>query len=243
MPDIIAQWRFYLSLVELKPGDRVIDVGCNTGDTERLLLMDHPRLGCGVGLDHDAQRLERAAVRCQDLIAEGRVRFVMGDGHALPFGDSSFDRALCMETAEYLADPAQAFREIRRVLRPGGVAVIEHTDWDMQVFNAEDLARSRALTLAFGDSGPRGQVGRELYGLCRAAGFEHVEPVAYTLVNPEWEPNHYGYRAAHMVRDWLLAKELAEEATLDAWLADLEQQAQAGKFFYSVNRYLCVCRR
>lgn len=243
MPDIIAQWRVYLSLLRLRPGDRVLDVGCNRGDSERLLLTDYPELGLVVGLNKGSRNPAWETPPWTELAKRGRLAFLRGDAHRLPLGDASFDRVMCMETAEYFDEPVRALGEIRRVLTPDGIAVIEHTDWDTQVFNATDLARSRILTLAFGDSGPRGQIGRQLLGLCRAAGFESVDPLIYTLVNTEWEADHYAYRAVQMVRDWLLQKQLAEPEVLDAWQADLEAQARAGQFFYSVNRCICVCTK
>jgi len=132
---------------------------------------------------------------------------------------------------------------MRRVLRPGGLALLIHTDFDTQVFNASDKDLCRRLITAFSDSGPNGQMGRALYPLCAAAGFAHVQPEVYTLVNTEWRPDRYAYRLAHMLIDWLRLERRATDADLDRWLADLEAQAARGAFYFSINRYLCVCRK
>ncbi|MBI2624112.1 class I SAM-dependent methyltransferase [Candidatus Parcubacteria bacterium] len=49
---------------------------------------------------------------------------VVGDAHALPFTDGTFERILCTEVLEHLVDPPKAIAEMRRVLRPGGMLVL-----------------------------------------------------------------------------------------------------------------------
>lgn len=57
-------------------------------------------------------------------IDPGRHPDVVGDAHNLPFEDQSFDAVLCAEVLEHLIDPMQAISEMRRVLKPGGRAII-----------------------------------------------------------------------------------------------------------------------
>ncbi|MHB1294034.1 MAG: methyltransferase domain-containing protein [Anaerolineae bacterium] len=241
MPDILAQWRYYLSLLDVAPGDAVLDVGCNTGETERLLLGEFPNIGQVTGLDYALARCRTAVERLVEDGAPDSVAFVQGDGARLPFGDALFDRALCVETLEWLPEPVAALRELRRVLQPGGVALVIHTDFCTQAFAAQDRARSRRIIDAFSDSGPNGQIGRELYGLCRAAGFAEVEPLIYPLVNTTWGPDLYGYRVAHMMVEWLKEGCALPPDVLDDWLADLAAQSERNRYFYSVNRYICRC--
>ncbi|MEK7530596.1 MAG: class I SAM-dependent methyltransferase [Patescibacteria group bacterium] len=49
---------------------------------------------------------------------------IVGDIHALPFGDNTFDRVLCVEVLEHVKDPRRAFKEMKRVLKPGGKIVL-----------------------------------------------------------------------------------------------------------------------
>ena len=51
--------------------------------------------------------------------------FVLGDAHALPFADASFDAVVCVRVAHHFADPGRVFREFARILRPGGILVLE----------------------------------------------------------------------------------------------------------------------
>jgi ubiquinone/menaquinone biosynthesis C-methylase UbiE len=238
IPDVLAQWRHYLSTLAPGAGDRVLDVGCGTGDADQLLLRIYPEVVEVIGLE---PKLEPYAEAHRQAKAESaRIDFRAGDAQDLPFADASFDRVLCVDTLEWVADPLLAVQEMQRVMKPGGVALIIHSDFDTQVFNASDIDLNRRIVHAFNDAGPKGQIGRELPGLCRQAGIS-VEVTVYPLVNTAWQPNLYGYRVAHMMVRWLREKELIPVSDLQSWLDDLAQQHERGTFFYSINRVLCRC--
>ncbi|MHB0859027.1 MAG: methyltransferase domain-containing protein [Anaerolineae bacterium] len=242
MPDILAQWRHYMSLLQAEGGQSVLDVGCNTGEAERLLVREMPAIGRLVGLDYAHERCVRAMERLAADRALRGVTFVQGNGATLPFGAATFDRVLCVETLEWVQEPLHALREMQRVLRPGGTALVIHTDFGTQAFAAQDRLRCRRIVHAFSDAGPNGQIGRELYGLCREAGFRDVEPLVYPLINSEWRDDLYGYRVAHMMVNWLTEVAAVPREDLMGWLADLKEQAGRGVYYYSVNRCICRCR-
>ena len=241
LPDIIQQWQSYLRALAPAPGDVLLDIGCHTGDAERLLLRDYPHIAKVIGIDLKQKSLDEALTKWEQVGRPAAIEYQLADARQLPFPDGHFDRLWCAETLEYIDDPALALREMRRVLRPGGVALLVHTDFDTQVFSAADKDLCRAIVTAFSDSGPNGQMGRALYGLCAAAGFAQVQPDVYTLVNTEWRPDRYAYRLAHMMVEWLRPEQRVSDSNLARWLDDLEAQAARGRFYYSINRYLCVC--
>ena len=243
LPDIIQQWQYYLRVLAPAPGAVILDIGCHSGDAERLLLRDYPQIAKVIGIDLKQKSVDAALAQWTQDGQPAAIEFQLADARQLPFPDGHFDRVVCAETLEYIDDPRLALREMRRVLRPGGAALLIHTDFDTQVFNAADKALCRRLVTAFSDSGPNGQMGRALYGLCAASGFAQVEPAVYTLVNTEWRPDRYAYRLAHMMIEWLRLEQRATDDELARWLADLEAQAARGQFYFSINRYLCVCRK
>ena len=57
------------------------------------------------------------------------MRFEVGDIYELPFSDASFDAALANGVVMHLSEPLRALAELRRVLRPGGVAGVRDPDW------------------------------------------------------------------------------------------------------------------
>ena len=243
MPDIIAQWRFYLSVLAPGSGDVLIDVGCNTGDAERLLVRDYPDIAKVIGIEKEHERYARAITRCQAEGTPGQIEFRCADGQELPFDDCTFDKALCVDTLEWIEDPLQALRELRRVLKPDGTALVVHSDFDTQVFNAADQELCRRVIHRFTDSGPNGQIGRQLYALCQDSGFSAVDPSVYVLINCAFDPRSYAHRAAIMMAEWLSDDSRITADELARWMADLETQNSQGQFFYSINRYLCRCRK
>ncbi|MCS7286650.1 MAG: class I SAM-dependent methyltransferase [Anaerolineae bacterium] len=93
----------------LGPGVRVLDLGCGRGGImERL----HPRTALTVGVDYDwASLREHRAPAIFRIQARAEI---------LPFLSGSFDLVICSWVLEHLAEPEKTFREIARVLKPGG---------------------------------------------------------------------------------------------------------------------------
>jgi demethylmenaquinone methyltransferase/2-methoxy-6-polyprenyl-1,4-benzoquinol methylase len=114
------RWRRLAASAVVRPGDRVLDAACGTGD---LALAG---LGAGAaevtGVDFSEPMLERARRK------SSAIEWVQGDLLALPFADSSFDAATVGFGARNLADLELGLRELHRVLRPGGkLAILEIT--------------------------------------------------------------------------------------------------------------------
>jgi ubiquinone/menaquinone biosynthesis C-methylase UbiE len=104
--------------VEVRRGDRVLDVACGTGIVGRLAAQHAGGAGKVVGIDLNASMIEvaRAAAPETDRILEWHV----GDAGALPFPDASLELALCQQGLQFFPDKLRALKEIRRVLVPGG---------------------------------------------------------------------------------------------------------------------------
>ena len=97
----------------LDPGD-VLDIASGDGVLAELLA---PRANSITCLDVSARVAEAGRKR---LAAFSNVSFEIGDMHALPVADASFDTVLLMHALTYTENPAQVFLEVSRALRPGG---------------------------------------------------------------------------------------------------------------------------
>ncbi|MFS0879181.1 methyltransferase domain-containing protein [Metabacillus niabensis] len=241
MPDIIEQWKFQLVQLNVQPNDIVLDIGCNSGDTEHLLVNLFPYIKKVIGLDHDKKRIAHAKQNWENQGKNEKIEFVQGDGLSLQFEDNSFDKVICAETVEWIKEPLIAINEIKRVLKPNGIALIQHTDWDQTVFMTKDIQKLRSIIQQFSDSGPDGNIGRKLYGMCHHVGFREVTPLVYTLINDKFEEPYYSYKVAHMMKDWLIEKQLMGEEELENWICELKEMSLQHEFFFSINRYLAIC--
>lgn len=97
----------------------VLDAGCGTGDYLPPLLERGLEVSA---LDAAAAMVEQVQVRFAHEASSMRVQ--QGDVEHMPYPAGAFDGVICVGVLEYLADDRQALVEIRRVLRPGGIAVV-----------------------------------------------------------------------------------------------------------------------
>jgi demethylmenaquinone methyltransferase/2-methoxy-6-polyprenyl-1,4-benzoquinol methylase len=113
-----ASWRRRAAMAAGPPPDgRALDVACGSGKLTgelRRLAAD----GLVVGLDFSGRMLQVAAAEVPG------PRYVRGDGLSLPFADGTFDAVTVAFGLRNFADPERGLCEMRRVLRPGGRAVV-----------------------------------------------------------------------------------------------------------------------
>ena len=105
-----------LGLMDFKPTDRVLDLGCGTGWASRRLARMVPE-GEVVGIDVADEMLRRAEQASSGI---PNVRYLWGSAEKIPAADNSFDRVLSVESFYYYADQGKALDELRRVIAPGG---------------------------------------------------------------------------------------------------------------------------
>ena len=107
----------------LADGDRVLDMGCGTGSLI-FALRDFANVQSATGIDVTEAYVAAARARNSDP----RFAFDVGDARALPYPDSSFDRAFSLLVLQFIPEARKAVEEMRRVVRPGGT--IAAAVWD-----------------------------------------------------------------------------------------------------------------
>ena len=105
-----------LDRLRVVPGQRVLDLGCGPGDGAAMLAQ---RQVVAIGLDYSQGMLD-AAKKEPNL----RGRLTRGDAGRLPFKDGAFDKIICTNSFHHYPDHVASLREMRRVLRPGGLLVL-----------------------------------------------------------------------------------------------------------------------
>jgi ubiquinone/menaquinone biosynthesis C-methylase UbiE len=110
------------ALMPAGPGIHVLDIGSGIGGPARYFA---DRFGCKVtGIDLTSEFCDVAAHLTRLLGMEDQVEFKLGDALAMPFADESFDGAYSMNVSMNIADKSAFYKEIRRVLKPGGWLVL-----------------------------------------------------------------------------------------------------------------------
>jgi demethylmenaquinone methyltransferase/2-methoxy-6-polyprenyl-1,4-benzoquinol methylase len=174
------RWRRLAASSVVRPGDRVLDAACGTGD---LAIADRAAGALSVtGLDFSARMLARARRKAPSL------EWVEGDLVALPFADDSFDAATIGFGIRNVPELERGLAELRRVLRPGGrLAVLEITRprgvlrpffslwFDRIVPALGRLLPGGSAYTYLPASVARFPVAEELAGMMRSAGFDEVE--------------------------------------------------------------------
>lgn len=115
-PEPGARFRKAVAAASLERGERVVDLGAKWGELG-IYLRERDAGIRYLGLDLSERNVARAAEHGLEVVQADLSR-------RLPLDDASVDCAFCLELLEHLATPLDLLREIRRVLAPGGRAVI-----------------------------------------------------------------------------------------------------------------------
>ncbi|WIX77353.1 methyltransferase domain-containing protein [Amycolatopsis carbonis] len=234
-PDVVAQRNVVLALLAPRPGERVLDVGSGPGYLLESIARAVGPSGAAHGLDPSAAMNALAAARTGEL---PWVHLDEGDATALPYPDDTFDAAVSTQVYEYVPDVPAALAELRRVLKPGGRALILDTDADSLVWHTSDLERHRRVLDAWDEHLAHPRLPRELSALLKRAGFSVTGHHVHPILNPELTPDSFSATQMHIVAEFVAGRRGVTTAEAEAWLADLRERADRNAYFYSLNRYL-----
>ncbi len=168
--------RRVLQRAGLKPGMAAADFGCGVGATTRTLAELVGPSGSVTGIDVSAAQLEQGRNLCK---AEGITNTIFVEASATATGlpRDSFDLAYCRYLLLHLVDPSACLREMKEILKPGGILVVE--DGDLTSAGSSPESSLKWFADLFGRLGPtRGldyTLANRLYHLVKAAGFQDTD--------------------------------------------------------------------
>ena len=124
--DIVKQREKTISILNLKPGEKVLDLGCGVGFLAYKMSEIVGESGSVICLDQNKEMVEHTKKRCKNF---NQTSFFVGNAYNLPCEKNSLDAVTCTQVLLYVEDISLAISEIKRVLKKGGRIIIVETDW------------------------------------------------------------------------------------------------------------------
>ena len=240
--DLNKLHEFLADLLDVQTNDEILDVGSGKGITLQHIL---PKCGQGkvCGIDIEESAIEHSRSLFTNFLDTEKLELKIGDiAKGIPYQDGQFDKIISHNVIECVEDRVGLVNEMFRVLKPGGVMILSHNDFDSQIYNTNNLSLTRTLIHLFADTKQEWMdfsdpiMGRKLFGLVSQSKFNSCEPITYTLTNTKFEKGNYGYdRAMDMVD---IAKEKIPKKALDSWIDDLKLLNETREYFYSVTTFI-----
>ncbi|MBM7619675.1 ubiquinone/menaquinone biosynthesis C-methylase UbiE [Bacillus tianshenii] len=122
-----VETNFSLELMDVKKGDRILELGCGAGYAIRL-ISEKGLAEEIVGLDLSPTMIRSARVRNKKAINEKRVKLIQANLNILPLQNETFNTVFSIQTIYFWTDIAATLSEIFRVLKSEGVVILTFSD-------------------------------------------------------------------------------------------------------------------
>lgn len=232
--DVVAQRLETIRLLDLSRGERILDIGCGPGYLcESVAEIVGPH-GAVVGIDISADLI----ALCNRRKPSSWLSYAIEDATNVNQPDASFDVVVCTQVAEYVPQVDRVLSETFRVLKPGGRTIFVATDWDAVVWHSENPERMASVMKSWEAHCAHPHLPRSMAHRLVTAGFRFDGVSVFPILNLQWDDDSYSKGLARGIRDFVGRKKEVSADDLNAWHAEFEPLSEAGKYFFSSNRYI-----
>ena len=231
--DIVSQRLETIRQLNLSAGEKVLDIGCGPGFLCEEMSEIVGRDGTVVGID-----ISRDLVGlCDRRKHPTWLSYEVGDATKLNQPDTSFDVVVCTQVAEYIPDIDAVLSEAFRVLKPGGRTIFIATDWDALVWSSDDAKRMASVLKSWEAHCAHPRLQRAMPHRLKNAGFRLDEAFVYPLLNLNYDDDSYSKGLSTIIEKFAGGRGDLSAGELNAWLNEFERLNEAGRYFFSSNRY------
>lgn len=237
------------SLLDIQPGQRILDVGCGAGvDLPALAKLLGPG-GSVVGLELNPTLVMEARRLAADQQDETTANILVfhGDAQRMTIPSAEFDRARTDRALQHFPQPRQALAEIWRVLRPGGVLTLIEPDWGSMVVAPGSASGSGDESVGRTLDWCRRHLanplmGRNMYSLLRQmpeGSWQTIKVIVAPFTFTEW----MGMDAVLLLSraaGALQQEDPEQSAEIAAWLQAVEAASANGTFFGYIPMFFAV---
>jgi arsenite methyltransferase len=235
--DMVYQRQAMLSILNLKSGERVIDVGAGNGALVRDMLKIVGPNGYACGVDNSEIMIGLAKKICPE------ATFLAGEATELPVEDSYYDVLTTSQLLCFVDNVPNALEEFYRILKPGGRMLILDTDWGSLVWNSRNQPYMDRVMRMYTTPYTDPYIPRRLPKLINEAGFKLLERQSFALLNWERSPDCYSQQTSEFVRQLMEKSPDFSEGDWEEWDRDLREVEAGGEYLFSLNRYLFAAQK
>ncbi len=232
-----------LELAAVRTGETVVEIGCGTGPLLPALAQAIGPAGRVIGVEPQPVLADIAHARIVERGLADRVRILRERGAATSIAEGSADLCLAQTVLCHLPAPDReaTLQHMMRIVRRGGRVMSADQDAETWVIDHPDRALTRRLVTFYAEQRfADGWTGRRLRGWFVRAGLLEVQSRAMIVVDTSAES--YQFKIAVDRARTAMRAGWISEAECAGWVAALEAEAAAGRFFSSLNFYIAIGR-
>jgi arsenite methyltransferase len=190
--------------------------------------------GAVVGIDISADLI----ARCNGRKTFAHLAYEVGDATKLHQANASFDVVVCTQVAEYVTDVDRVFSEAFRVLKPNGRTVLVATDWHTILWYSDNPRRMAAVMTSWQGHSAHPRLPMSMADKFIKAGFRLDGAAVFPILNLQYDEDSYSWGLAQIVRNFVAGKNDVSADDLKDWHGEFEHLSEAGRYFFSSNRYI-----
>lgn len=234
--DIRRRRRASFDALAPRGGQHLLDLGCGNGLLTEELARAVGETGHVTGLDPSQAMLDAARTR---LAIRENVSLIQGVAEDIPLENASLDGALSVQVFEYFSDSRPALHELHRVLKPGARLVISDMHFDTLVWHSDVPDRMEKMLSAYDGHLENRILPEQLPGLLKETGFELDDLTPVVFCNTHLAPDSTARMMIELVSNYGVSTGAVSLETAEDWRAEQFELDQQGRFFFSINHYVC----